>query len=128
MSKKKKLSTEDLLAKHDPFESFDLSKIGNDKDPCFGKGYNLTTKECKMCGDSELCCFQMSQLLGKTRKQLEKENKFKDLDILEDTQAIKKYIRSIKRKGLSRKEIVSKASIKFEVPTNIIRKLYKELK
>lgn len=124
---KKKLSIEDILLNHDPLEPFNLSKIGNDKDPCFGKGYNLTTKECKMCGDSELCCLQMSQALGKTRKQLEIENNYKDLEILEDVKAIKKYLRTLKRKGFDRKQIVVKASEKFEVPSKIIRKIYKEL-
>ena len=40
---------------------------------------------------------------------------------------IKKFIRAQKRKGLTRKEIVKKASIKFEVPTKDIRKIYKSI-
>jgi len=123
----KKSKGVDLL-KHDPLEPFDLSKIGTDKDPCFGKGYNLTTKECRMCGDSELCCLKMSQTLGKTRKQLEEENNYKDLEILEDVKAIKKYIRGLKRKGFDRKKIVEKTSTKYEVPTKTIRKIYKDMK
>lgn len=122
----KKSKVGDLL-NHDPLESFDLSKIGTDKDPCFGKGYNLTTKECRMCGDSELCCLKMSQTLGKTRKQLENENHYKDLEVLEDVKAIKKYIRGLKRKGFDRKEIVNKTSKKYEVPTKMIRKIYREM-
>lgn len=115
------------LLKHDPLKPFDLSKIGTDKDPCFGKGYNLTTKECRMCGDSELCCLKMSQTLGKTRKQLEDENHYKDLEVLEDVKAIKKYIRGLKRKGFDRKDIVNKTSKKYEVPAKMIRKIYREM-
>lgn len=122
----KKSKVGDLL-NHDPLEPFDLSKIGTDKDPCFGKGYNLTTKECRMCGDSELCCLKMSQTLGKTRKQLEDENHYKDLEVLEDVKAIKKYIRNLKRKGFDRKEIVNKTSKKYEVPSKMIRKIYREM-
>ena len=69
----------------------------------------------------------MSQLLNKTRKELEEENQYKDLDVLEDVTGIKKYLRIYKRKGYTRKECISKASNKFEVPTKIIRKIYKEI-
>lgn len=124
--KKGKKSLPDL-SKHDPLRPIDLSSIGSNGDPCFGKGYDLSTKECKLCGDSELCAYRMSQLLNKTRKELEEENKYKDLDVLEDVSGIKKYLRARKRNGDSRKECVNKASEKFEVPTAIIRKIYKEM-
>lgn len=124
--KKGKKSLPDL-SKHDPLQPIDLSSIGSNGDPCFGKGYDLSTKECKLCGDSELCAYRMSQLLNKTRKELEEENKYKDLDVLEDVPGIKKYLRARKRKGDSRKECITKASEKFEVPTKLIRKIYKEM-
>lgn len=122
MSKK----TETLLSTHDPLIPFDLSKIGSTDNDCFGKDYDLSTKECKLCGDSELCVIKLAQGLNKTRKQLEEDNNYKDLDVLEDVVGMKKYMRGLKRKELSRKEIVSKTSLKFEVPTKIVRKIYKE--
>lgn len=126
MAKKEKLPD---LSKQDPLIPIDLTRLGSaDTDPCFGKGYDLTTKECKLCGDSELCAFKMSQELRITRKELEEKNKYKDLDVLEDVDAIKKYMRSLKRKGISRKDIILKSVEKFEVPKETIRKLYKELK
>lgn len=126
MDKKKKLPD---ISKQDPLKPFDITQLGNaDVDPCFGKGYDLSTKECKRCGDSELCAFVMSQRLNITRRELEEKNNYKDLDILEDTDSIKKYMRKLKRAGSSRKEIINKACEKFEVPTKILRKLYKELK
>ena len=126
MAKKKKNLPD--LSKHSPLEPLDLASIGSNGDPCFGKAYNLATKECKMCGDSELCAFKMSQVLKITRKELEEKNHYKDLDTLEDVEGIKKYMRSLKRKGLTRKEIVSKCNTKFEVPKKDLRIIFKQLK
>ena len=103
MAKKEKMLPD--LTKQDPLEPIDITRLGTNGDPCFGKEYNLATKECKMCGDSELCAFKMSQVLKITRKELEEKNHYKDLDTLEDVEGIKKYMRSLKRKGLDRKEI-----------------------
>ena len=44
-----------------------------------------------------------------TREKLEQKNQYKDLDVLEDTVGIKKYIRGLIRKGKERK---SQSSIK----------------
>lgn len=116
-----------VLSKHNPLSPIDVTDLGSDND-CFGKAYDLSTKECKLCGDSELCCIKMAQLLKVSRKELEAKNHYKDLDMLEDINGIKKYIRSMKRKGKPRKEIVEKASIKFEVPKKDIRLIYKSFK
>jgi ribosomal protein L28 len=124
-SKREKLPN---LKKVDPLQPIDVTKLGSNGDPCFGKAYDLSTKECKLCGDSELCCLKMSQSLNITRKELEAKNHYKDLDNLEDVNGIKKYIRGLKRKGSTRKEIVEKASIKFEVPKKDIRLIYKSMK
>ena len=60
--------------------------------------------------------------------ELEKENKYKDLDVLEDVDGIKKFMRRLKRKGEKRRAIVLQAAEKFEVPTTMLRKIYNELK
>lgn len=125
MAKREKLP---VLKKVDPLQPIDVTKLGSNGDPCFGKAYDLSTKECKLCGDSELCCLKMSQSLHVTRKELEEKNHYKDLDNLEDVNGIKKYIRGLKRKGKDRKEIIEKASIKFEVPKKDIRLIYKSMK
>ena len=128
MAQKNKNKTIDIT-KVDPLQVIDVTKLGmSEYDPCFGKEYNLATKECKMCGDSELCAFKMSQVLKITRKELEEKNHYKDLDTLEDVEGIKKYMRSLKRKGLTRKEIVSKCNTKFEVPKKDLRIIFKQLK
>ena len=126
MAKKEKMLPD--LTKQDPLVPIDITRLGTNGDPCFGKEYNLATKECKMCGDSELCAFKMSQVLKITRKELEEKNHYKDLDTLEDVEGIKKYMRSLKRKGLTRKEIVSKCNTKFEVPKKDLRTIFKQLK
>lgn len=115
------------ITKQDPLVPINLDSIGTNNDPCFGQSYDLSTKECKLCGDSELCALKMSQNLKITRKELEDKNHYKDLDTLLDIPAIKKHIRSLKRKGLTRREIVNKCSEKYEAPTKDIRKIYKEI-
>ena len=127
MANKKKPTLPDL-SKVDPLDVIDVTQLGSSTDPCFGKGYNLSTKECKLCGDSELCALKMAQVLRITRKELEEKNHYKDLDTLEDVEGIKKYMRSLKRKGLDRKEIVSKCNTKFEVPKKDLRTIFKQLK
>ena len=103
MAKKKKQLPD--LSKQDILTPIDVSTLGTNGDPCFGIGYDLSTKECKLCGDSELCAFKMSQNLNITRKELEQKNQYKDLDVLEDTVGIKKYIRGLIRKGKDRKPL-----------------------
>lgn len=127
MAKKNKNTLPDIT-KQDPLVPFSLENLGTNGDPCFGKAYDLTTKECKICGDSELCAFKMSQELNITRKELEEKNKYKDIDNLEDVKGMKKYIRGLKRKGLKRREILEKTSLKFESPREVVKKIYKELK
>ncbi len=123
----KKKKTLDLT-KQDPLEPISFMFIGSNGDPCFGKNYDLSTSECRICGDSELCAFKMSQNLNITRKELESKNHYKDLDTLIDVQGLKKYIRRLKRKGeYTRRDIVKKCSEKFEIPSKDVRKIYREM-
>lgn len=124
----KKKQTLPYIKNQDPLEPINIAELGSNGDPCFGIGYDLSTKECKLCGDSELCAFKMSQNMNITRKELEQKNQYKDLDVLEDTVGIKKYIRGLIRKGKERKEVITKTVEKFEVPRKRIRELYKECK
>ena len=75
MAKKKKQLPD--LSKQDILTPIDVSTLGTNGDPCFGIGYDLSTKECKLCGDSELCAFKMSQNLNITRKELEQKNQYR---------------------------------------------------
>ena len=124
MAKKKQTLPD--IKNQDPLEPINIAELGSNGDPCFGIGYDLSTKECKLCGDSELCAFKMSQNMNITRKELDQKNQYKDLDVLEDTVGIKKYIRGLIRKGKDRKGIITKTVEKFEVPKKRIRELYRE--
>ena len=67
MAKKKKQLPD--LSKQDILTPLDVSQLGTNGDPCFGIGYDLSTKECKLCGDSELCAFKMKQNNKDKRKK-----------------------------------------------------------
>lgn len=129
MAKKKKETLPDLMNQDilNPITT-SVDVLGTDKDPCFGKHYDLTTKECKICGDSELCAICFAQSLNKTRAEIEKESHFKDLENLIDVKGVKKYMRSLIRKDLSRKEILTKSINKFEITRKDARSIYKSLK
>lgn len=124
---KNKKSTLPDLSKQSILVPIDLESIGTNNDPCFGKAYDLTTKECKICGDSELCCIKFAALMGKTRKELESENAYKDLETLVDIQAVKKTIRNCKRNGEEKKVILEKIERKYEISHQQARAIYKEV-
>lgn len=110
----------------DPLEPINFKSIGSKNDPCFGKLYDLTTQECKICGDSELCCSVFARNQGKTRKELEKENSFKDIETLIDKTAVRKTIRYMVRKGKAKKEILEAIQSKYETSREDARALYRE--
>ncbi len=116
------------ISKIDILKPLSVEDIGTNGDPCFGKAYDLTTKECKLCGDSELCAIVFAQGLNKTRDQLEKENRYKDLDVLIDIEAVKKYMRAKKRAGSIKKDIIDKSMAKFEISRQDARDIYRTLK
>lgn len=105
-----------------------LKDLGTDKDPCFGKLYNLSTPECKQCGDSELCCIKLAESQGITREELEKNSKFKDLEVLIDKKAVFKSIRNHVRKGLGKSEIRDRIMAKYGLSKEEAKILYAEFK
>lgn len=130
MAKKKKKETKGDLIKLenvDIFKPLSITDIGSNNDPCFGKSYDLSTKECKLCGDSELCAIAFAQSMKTTRKDLESQNHYKDLDVLVDTKGIKKFIRGLKRNGEEKKAIIQKVMRKYEITRDDARALYKSV-
>lgn len=115
---------------YDPslLEPLRVEDFGGKKDPCFGVKYDLSTPECKLCGDSELCCTRMAENLGKTRKQMEKENNYKDLDNEVDISGITKYIKSMARKDKTKKEILVAIREKYELTVTESRDIYRKSK
>lgn len=129
MAKKEKKSNLPDLSKTDILEPIvNIESLGTDKDPCFGKLYDLTTNECKMCGDSELCAICFAQKMNKTREDIEKESHFKDLEKLIDIKSVKKYMRMLIRKDTPRKDILYKSMEKFEITKKDAREIYRSLK
>lgn len=111
-----------------PFDAVNFEDIGSNNDPCFGRLYDLSQPECRQCGDSEFCCTIFANKVGKTRAEIEKETKFKDLNVLVDKKAVNKTIRYMKRKEASKKEILEKIREKYELTVEESRQLYKEYK
>lgn len=128
MAKKKSKKSLPDLSKQDILTPVELDSIGTNGDPCFGKSYNLSSKECKICGDSELCCIKFAAMMGKTRKQLESENAYKDLETLVDVQAVKKTIRNLKRKGQLKADILERIQQKYEISLAQAKAIYKDRK
>ena len=114
----------------------DLSSIGTDRDPCFGKHYDSLADECSRCGDAEFCTIAMGARLNTKRSKLESKQKFKDLEEgshqrKEETQEKKvaKYMR-VKLKATEESEMpygrmVKKVMKKFEVDKNEAKDLIK---
>lgn len=82
----------------------DITKLGSQEDPCFGKHFLPSCSECQRCGDAELCQIVISQKLHTKRGKIEKEGKFKDMeekeiyDSMPTVLDIKKEVRSIIRR------------------------------
>ena len=104
----------------------DFSKVGTNDDPCFGKLYKLSTKECSMCGDSELCAVVFAQHMNKERKKIEKTNKFKDLDLLEENKSLVNWVKQKHKEGLTRAEVIKTARKTFGSQRDEIKKIYKK--
>lgn len=126
MKEKKEKKSKPKLNPLIPIKLEDIGDVNND--PCFGRGYDLSTDECKQCGDSELCAIKFAAELGKTRKQLEQENNYKDLEPLIDTKAVFKTIRALKRKDLKMSEILDRVQAKYELSREEAKSLYKQWK
>lgn len=107
-----------------------IDKIGSSDDPCFGKLYDLSTEECKRCGDSELCAVVFSQHKARnTRDKLESENRYKDLELSEpkENTALAKWVAEKKTEGLSRSDIIKSAKRTFGSTREEIKAIYKKL-
>jgi len=84
MSKRKKRNEIHLTDK-EMLKPIDIELFGSEDDPCFGKLYKLSTPECKRCGDSEICATVMGQRLNVKRKGIEENNRFKDIELEEES-------------------------------------------
>jgi len=82
-----------------------LEDFGTDKDPCFGKHNDPKAPECQRCGDCEICAVVQSQNMHIKRGEVEKGQKFKDinneikhtaLDLKDIKRFIRNYLKTLK--------------------------------
>lgn len=126
MAKKRKAreKTDDINL----MKPIDITKFGSDDDPCFGKLYNLSAEECRRCGDQELCSIVFGQGLHLKRKEVEKETRFKDIEIAPKNESLIKWVKEKHKEGLSRSEVIKKARNTFGSSRDDIKTIYKNLK
>jgi hypothetical protein len=105
-----------------------IRDFGDDeKDPCFGKHFDLTTPECQACGDSEFCAAVKAQKLKSERLIQEKNGMRLDLEMSDSIRdrAIRKYVNSLISEGEPRMKVIKKASMKFSLKKEIIKSIIK---
>lgn len=122
---KKKEETIDLS------KPIDLSKIGTPDDPCFGTQYDSRDKDCKICGDIEICAIAQMQNNKLQRELLAKEKDFKDLDEAKflnekDAKEAKRLIEKYKSKGYSKARIRLKLSRELNIDSERLREIIKK--
>ncbi len=127
--KKSRIKEEEFL------KPIDITKFGTDDDPCFGKHYNLAESECRRCGDQSLCAIVFGQKLHLERGKIEKDSKFKDLEIDKldkkkptENKALEKWVKTKMKEGLTRSEIITKAKSTYGSTRDEIKEIYKKLK
>lgn len=119
MAKKKRESRKKLSKKFNmlkPIEPIDILKLGTDEDPCFGKHFDLTEDECKVCGDCNLCQIVFNQKTVKLRSEMESKDRFKDLELVGNSKVneeAKALIKKLKRRDLSESVIIKKLERRF---------------
>ena len=122
---KKKEETIDLS------KPIDLSKIGTPDDPCFGTQYDPRDKDCKICGDIEICAIAQMQNNKLQRELLAKEKDFKDLDEAKflnekDAKEAKRLIEKYKSNGYSKARIRLKLSRELNIDSERLREIIKK--
>lgn len=80
MSKDKREPRKNLIKNANLLVPFNIEKIGNADDPCFGKLYEPSTEECSRCGDNEICAIATMQRNALKRAKIEANGNFKDME------------------------------------------------
>lgn len=134
----KRKSRKDIVKKVDttkPLTPIELTKLGTEDDPCFGKHFDLTADECKICGDCNVCSIVFNATTEKKRDKVEKEHRFKDLELegkkkdkhLKETKE-SKLVKRLLEKGMPTIKIVKRLVSKFEMDKAKAKKLVKSIK
>lgn len=123
MAKKKKERKPKSDKELSLLEPVDIMQLGSELD-CFGKEYDLSTDECKRCGDSEFCAIACSANLHAERKKIGKKTVFKDeqLDKNEDSK-IKDFITKKLERGVEESKIVVRVVKRFGISKKDAKKM-----
>lgn len=65
---------------HDVFEPINIAKYEIDNDGCFGKMWDGSCQECKMCSDNAICCIITAKQNEVLIASIENKNGFAFLD------------------------------------------------
>lgn len=105
----------------DAQKPIDITLIGTDDDPCFGKLYEPITEECHACGDSELCAIVHMHTMDQERKKAEKKSKFKD-----SSKPVKtpKFMSTTKLCSIIEKNLKRNKKKRFKLIANLITNKY----
>jgi len=131
MSSKRK-SREKIEKDLDLLKPIDVSLLGSDDDPCFGKLHDLIAKECKTCGDSEFCAIVKAQGLHKERLNIEHKQRFKDIeeadnDMIKRKEEAKELIETYKIQGLKRLKTIIKVAQEKNLPKDLVKQIYNQI-
>ena len=115
----------------DMLQPIDVTIFGTKDDPCFGKLYDITAEECKICGDCELCSIVNAQNLKKQRLKIEANTILKDMEPFDPEPGseleIKRYILKKKDRGLKVSVIASKVAHRYEMDIDEALELTKKI-
>jgi len=117
---------------YDLLKPLDILSLGGEDDPCFGKLHDLKAEECQQCGDSEFCAIVKAQNLHKERLKIESQQRLKDVEeaseeLLKKRKKARKFIDKCKEQGRKRLKTILQTCGKFNLPKDIVTKLYDEL-
>lgn len=91
-----------------------IELFGSEDDPCFGKHHDPAVKECKSCGDQELCAIVQAQRMHKVRDTEVKKYPVKDLEEPNmDLKSIEQFVLTNLKKGPRSFEELWKEGYKF---------------
>lgn len=121
--KKVKKKPRNVLAKKlDVLYPIDITKLGTEEDPCFGKFFDPQAPECQRCGDCEICQIALNQNSIIKRGKLEETTTFRDIGEKEiygvlDNREVKVHIRKLVRsnKKIDKDSLIKQTCRRFTI-------------
>lgn len=128
MAKKRSKETKPVSQKEiDLLKPVDIMSLGSELD-CFGKEYDLSTDECKRCGDAEFCVIASAAKMKKTRTKIEKQVEFKDISQGAIPKEVYKFIENKIKRRVPLEKITKRIIKRFGIPKEEAKELIKQYK